>query len=570
MDGKQLKNSILQWAIQGKLVPQNPKDEPAQKLLERIAASRNGDVSPWSEAIGSSKNSKKSLSTSLRGAKATKQSKALSSRIYRENGVWYEQVGTAAPKDISDEIPFEIPENWAWCRLGDLGLYRKGPFGSSLTKSMFVPKSDKAVKVYEQKNAIKKDYTLGDYYISPEKFNTMQSFIVRPNDIIVSCAGTIGETYMLPQDASVGIINQALMRVCLYDLEIADYWQLFFEYILLKKAEMKGAGSAIKNIPPFEVFKSLLIALPPIQEQKRLLEKYRKVLKHVEEFDEAQEQLDKLNKELPEALKKSILQEAIQGKLVPQNPKDEPAQKLLERIAASRNESSLSLPKGMSSTSLRGAKATKQSKNPPSRIYRENGVWYEQIGTATPKDISDEIPFEIPETWAWCRIKDLSTLVTKGTTPRGGNVAYTECGIGFLRAENVAGFDCLNKRSLKYVDEETHYNFLQRSILQANDILITIAGTLGRTALVRQEDLPLNANQAIALIRPIRNDEINLTYLIYALNCPEIQKCLLVQKKITAIPNLTLEIISDCLIPLPPLAEQKRIVAKLEQLFKVL
>jgi type I restriction enzyme S subunit len=265
-------------------------------------------------------------------------------------------------------------------------------------------------------------------------------------------------------------------------------------------------------------------------------------------------------------LKNSILQWAIQGKLVSQNPKDEPAQKLLERIAASRNESSLSLPKGTSSTSLRGpCKGTKQSKNQPSRIYCENGVWYEQVGTATPKDISDEIPFEIPESWAWCRIKDLSTLVTKGTTPRGGNVAYAENGIGFLRAENVAGFDCLDKRSLKFVDEETHYGFLQRSILQANDILITIAGTLGRTALVRQEDLPMNANQAVALIRPIVTDGINLIYLIYALNCPEIQKCLLVQKKITAIPNLTLEIISDCLVPLPPLAEQKRIVAKLEQ-----
>ena len=123
MDGKQLKNSILQWAIQGKLVPQNPKDEPAPKLLERIAASRNGDVSPWSGAIGSSKNSKKSLSTSLRGAKATKLSKNPPSRIYRENGVWYEQVGTATPKDITDEIPFEIPESWAWCRLGNCSDY---------------------------------------------------------------------------------------------------------------------------------------------------------------------------------------------------------------------------------------------------------------------------------------------------------------------------------------------------------------------------------------------------------------------------------------------------------------
>ena len=101
MDGKQLKNSILQWAIQGKLVPQNPKDEPASKLLEHIAASRN------ESALSQSK-----------GAKSKKS--APTSRIYRENGVWYEQVGNAEPKDISDDIPFEIPENWAWCRFSQV------------------------------------------------------------------------------------------------------------------------------------------------------------------------------------------------------------------------------------------------------------------------------------------------------------------------------------------------------------------------------------------------------------------------------------------------------------------
>ena len=132
MDGKQLKNSILQWAIQGKLVPQNPKDEPAQKLLERLAASRNAGDSRHSER--SEESSKGSKKTSLRGAKATKQSKNPPSRIYRENGVWYEQVGSATPKDISDEIPFEIPENWAWCRIGDIFYHTSGKQQSSSNK----------------------------------------------------------------------------------------------------------------------------------------------------------------------------------------------------------------------------------------------------------------------------------------------------------------------------------------------------------------------------------------------------------------------------------------------------
>ena len=111
---------------------------------------------------------------------------------------YYEKMfATGEVKCIDEEVPFEIPKGWEWCRLNDLALYRKGPFGSSLTKSMFVAKSNQSVKVYEQKNAIQKDFRLGDYYISKEKFEAMQSFIVKPNDIIVSCAGTIGETYLL-------------------------------------------------------------------------------------------------------------------------------------------------------------------------------------------------------------------------------------------------------------------------------------------------------------------------------------------------------------------------------------
>ena len=178
----------------------------------------------------------------------------------------------------------------------------------------------------------------------------------------------------------------------------------------------------------------------------------------------------------------------------------------------------------------------------------------------------EEKLFDIPEGWRWIKLGEISSLITKGTTPRGGNVSYLDTGVGFLRAENVAGFDKLDKSNLKCIDEKTHLGFLQRSVLEANDILITIAGTLGRTAIVRKEDLPLNANQAVSLVRLVAPTEMNLTYLVYALNSPELQGYLTKQKKVTAIPNLTLEIIENCLLPLPPLAEQKRIVAKIEEL----
>ena len=185
---------------------------------------------------------------------------------------------------------------------------------------------------------------------------------------------------------------------------------------------------------------------------------------------------------------------------------------------------------------------------------------YEKIGKNEPVCIADEVPFEIPESWEWVRFSSISSLVTKGTTPRGGNVSYVDSGIGFLRAENIAGLDKLDISRLNYIDEATHTGYLKRSIIQENDILITIAGTLGRTAIVKKENLPLNANQAVAIVRPVDAVLINLQYLVYALNSPSIQEKLTAQKKITAIPNLTLEIVSNCLIPIPPTEEQQRII----------
>ena len=178
-----------------------------------------------------------------------------------------------------DEIPFVIPSSWVWVRLGDLGSYKKGPFGSALTKSMFVPKSDNSVKVYEQKNAIQKDWHLGDYFITKEYYlDQMQSFEVGGGDIIVSCAGTIGETYVLPDDAEEGIINQALMRIRLSQFVDVDYYLMYFDAILKGAANDEGKGTAIKNIPPFDILKNMLFALPPYEEQKRIVSRVKELI----------------------------------------------------------------------------------------------------------------------------------------------------------------------------------------------------------------------------------------------------------------------------------------------------
>ena len=249
-----LKKSILQEAVQGKLVPQDPSDEPAEALLERIRAEKQRLIKE-----GKIKKDK------------------YESVIFRRDNSHYEKCGSEEVC-IDEEIPFEVPSSWALIRLEDIGIYRKGPFGSSLTKSMFVPKSADTVKVYEQKNAIQKDHTLGTYYITRQYYESkMRSFTVEPGDILVSCAGTIGETYVLPERIELGIINQALMRMTIFAPINLDYFLLYFDYVLKQTAKESSKGSAIKNIPPFEIFKKLILPLPPFEEQKRIVEKVREL-----------------------------------------------------------------------------------------------------------------------------------------------------------------------------------------------------------------------------------------------------------------------------------------------------
>ncbi len=180
---------------------------------------------------------------------------------------------------VEDDVPFEIPKHWKWVRLGDIGLFKKGPFGSALTKSMFVEKGTDTVKVYEQQHAIKRDNELGKYYITREYFDEkMSGFEVMPGDIIVSCAGTIGETYIMPDGIEHGIINQALMRVTLAEGLDKKFFQYYFEAQLKKSAQQESNGSAIKNIPPFEVLKNWYFPLTSIEEQRRIVSKIDELL----------------------------------------------------------------------------------------------------------------------------------------------------------------------------------------------------------------------------------------------------------------------------------------------------
>ena len=236
-----LKSKIIDAGIQGKLTEQLPEDGNAEDLYAQIKKEKDNILV-------------------LRGGRKDK-----------------------SIKTEDEEKPFEIPDNWKWIRFGEVGLFKKGPFGSALTKSMFIPKSKEAIKVYEQQHAIKKDATLGTYYISREYFDSnMSGFEVKSGDIIVSCAGTIGEAFIMPDEIEQGIINQALMRVTLAPSIDKEFFLFYFDSNLKTNAQNESNGMAIKNIPPFDVMKNWYFPLPPYAEQKRIVKKIESVMEQLD------------------------------------------------------------------------------------------------------------------------------------------------------------------------------------------------------------------------------------------------------------------------------------------------
>ena len=486
MNAQQLKNSILQEAIEGRLVPQDPNDEPASVLLDKIRKEK---------------------------AKLVKEGK-LKKKDLEE---------TPIPED---EKPFEIPKSWEWVRINQIATSQ---LGKTLDKGK---QSGKEYPYLCSINVYWDGINLDNVKTFLLQEEELSRYKLQKGDLLVCEGGDYGRCAVWDRYDEMYYQN-ALHRIRFFG-NLSEY---FYKYVFeqyRKTDYIVGQGQTIKHFT-YANMSSLLFPLPPLAEQKRIVAKIEELLPKVEEYGKAQDSLDKLNEELPERLKKSILQEAIEGRLVPQDPNDEPASVLLDKIRKEK------------------AKLVKEGKLKKKDLEE------------TPIS-EDEKPFEIPESWEWVRLSCISKTITKGTTPRGGKVAYSSVGIGFLRAENIAGIDKLDLSSVKYVTDEEHRGYLSRSILEANDLLITIAGTLGRTALVRESDLPLNANQAVSLVRLVDAKVLSLLYIIYALNAPSVQETLTTQKKVTAIPNLTLEIIGNCIIPLPPLAEQKRIVAKIEQL----
>jgi len=397
-----------------------------------------------------------------------------------------------------------VPDNWVWCKLDDLAFYKKGPFGSSLTKAMFVPKGKDTYKVYEQKNAIQKDHKLGSYYISTEKYCSLSGFAVHPYDIIVSCAGTIGETYVLPQNIQEGIINQALMLIRLYNREIERFYLLYFDFILKQEAYKESKGTAIKNIPPFDVLKNFFIPIPPKEEQKRILSEVDKWMSFVDDIDTNCKDLQLYIKHT----KSKILDLAIHGKLVPQDPNDEPAIELLKRIN-------------------------------PDFTPCDNGYY--------------------PVGWIETILGELFSHNT-GKALNSSNIE----GIfkDYLTTSNVYWnkFDFTVIKQMPFKESE-----LDKCTVTKGDLLVCEGGDIGRSA-IWNYDYDICIQNHIHRLRP----KINLCVPFYYYTFAYLKENNLIGGKGIGLLGLSSNALHKIEMPLPPLAEQQRIVQKIEELFSVL
>ena len=404
-----------------------------------------------------------------------------------------------------EQVPFEVPGSWVWCTLGDLAFYKKGPFGSSLTKAMFVPKSNDTYKVYEQKNAIQKDNTLGSYFITKEKYDSLIGFAIQPYDIIVSCAGTIGETYVLPQNSQEGIINQALMLIRLYSREIEQFYLLYFDFILKEEAYKESKGTAIKNIPPFDVLKGFHIPLPPISEQQRILKEIEHWFSLIDIIERGKDDLQTTIKQA----KSKILDLAIHGKLVPQDPNDEPASELLKRI------------------------------NPKAEITCDTP----QYG-------------KLPKGWCSCTLRNVCSF-TNGFA--FSSDAYKNNGIPLVRISNITNEGKIDLNSCVYIQDEIDEQY----IIEKGDFLVAMSGaTTGKMGVYTYGEISY-LNQRVGKIKASK--ALYTPYMHY-LMYSQVDNILKMAYG-GAQPNISAKAILAIRILLPPLAEQQRIVAKIEDLF---
>ena len=515
MTGQQLKNSILQMAVQGKLVPQDPNDEPASVLLERIRAEKE-------QLIKEGKIKKeKNPSVIFRGA----------------DNLPYEKVGKNEPVCIADEVPFDIPESWEWVRLKTLTYNHGQKKPTSEFCYIDIGSIDnKHQKLNEQETIV-----------VPEKAASRARKIVNEGEILYSTVRPylhnmciINREFSREAIASTGF---AVLKCCAdYSNEFLFYYMMSPDFDSYANDTANSKGVAYPAIND-ERLSMALVPIPPVSEQRRILKQLLEILPTIQMYDITHQRLEKLNDTFPAQLKKSILQDAVQGKLVLQDPADEPASALLERIRAEKEQ-------------LIKEGKIKRDKH-ESVIFRRDNSYYEKVD-GIERCIDDELPFEIPESWEWCRLKSLTENITSGS--RDWAKYYSTTGAAFLRMGNLSknSFDLrlehIQRVSIPSKAEGT------RTSLQSGDLLFSITGDVGMLGLIPDGFEKAYINQHTAMIRFL--PEMRNKYIPYLLLTDYAQKFYNANQH--GIKNsFRLDSIGELLVSIPPEKELFRILQRI-------
>ena len=520
MTGQQLKNSILQMAVQGKLVPQDPNDEPASVLLERIRAEKE-------QLIKEGKIKKeKNPSIIFRGA----------------DNLPYEKIGKNEPVCIADDVPFEIPESWEWVRWGTLSESIQYGYNAPAQENGRI----KMVRISDiQDNSVM--WETVPYCDIKE--GEIDAYLLKPNDILFArTGGTVGKSYLVQEIPEEAIYAGYLIRTRYSNQLCPQYLKYFMESELYWSQLREGTIATAQPNCNGKTLGNMLVPIPPSHEQIRIVEKLNAVMAHVIEYGTIDSRSKHLNNIFPERLKKSILQEAVQGKLVPQDPNDEPAAVLLERIRAEKQK-------------LIAEGKIKKNKH-ESIIFRRDNSHYEKLD-GIERCIDDEIPFEIPETWCFCRLGTILYKLTDGTHSRP---KYVEAGVPFISVKDVSS-GMLDFSNCKFITEIEHKELYKRCNPEYGDILLTKVGTTGIPIIVNTTD-EFSLFVSVALLK-FNQKLMNNEYLVYLINSPLVQKQAEENTRGVGNKNWVMRDISNTLIVIPPLKEQYRIVEKLKNTFNI-
>ena len=528
MNGKQLKNSILQWAIQGKLVPQDPNDEPASVLLERIRAEK--------ARLVKEKKIKKDKNESI---------------IYRgDDNSYYEKfLATGEVKCIDEEIPFEIPNGWQWERIGNIFETTSGSTPLSRNPDYYKNGNINWVRTTDLNNGI---LNKTEIQITSKAIIDYNLSILPQTSVCVAMyggAGTIGKHCILHFDTT---INQSVCAIQPNGFCNMDYIHTFIEYQRPFWMDFAAGSRKDPNINQL-IIKHCLLPIPPQEEQLRIVTKLNQLYPYIYQYGNSQNRLNQINKEIWHSLKKSILQEAIQGKLVSQIAEEGTAQELLEQI---RQEKLQLVKEGK----------LKKSALTDSIIFRgDDNKYFEKVGK-TEQDITDEIPFEIPDDWKWCRI---GSVLNIWSARRVHERDWRSSGIPFYRAREIGKMaDWGHVDNDLFIEQSLYDEFSKSGVPQIGDLMMTAVGTLGKTYVVETNNPFYYKDGSVLCIgNPFR---LNPYYLKLFFESFAFTNQYLSESDGTTVATLTMVRLNRYLIPIPPLMEQTRIVEKIKAVTSIM